>query len=291
MTTSTISVVIPTFHRYDALGDTVHDLMRQTVPPKEIIVVDNTTLAERRKPDYLVSTPFTQCMYVSSRCEGRVNVARNEGLVRATSDYVVLFDDDMQLAEDLMEKFLTVHSEGWDAVTGVIIEGGRILDTPEMGGRPLWSVLRHRHGFSRGHTIAVPSCFVSMRTEMVRNIGPLDEAFIYNYDDYDLGFRIWKSGHTLVHDPRVSAHHLKLAQGGSRKNLVGHKRRLNKYTAKYYFLSKHFNKRAARAEFLTDLVLVLWDGRVHPLAAAQKALLIVRAFRQSPAYAGQCSTR
>ena len=76
----TISVVIPTYHRYEPLERTVRDLLKQTVPPKQIIVVDNTATAERSRPDYLESTAATECVYISSSQVGRVNVARQEGL-------------------------------------------------------------------------------------------------------------------------------------------------------------------------------------------------------------------
>ncbi len=260
----TISAVIPTFHRYEALENTVRDLLRQTVPPKQIIVVDNTTFAEREKPTYLVSTDKTECLYISSRCQAKVNVARNEGLKAVTAHYAVLFDDDMSLPPDLLENFLKVHAEGWDAVTGVLWEEGILLEDSNGGSRrPLWDILRSKHGVFRGHTIAVPECLISMCTKMLRQLNYLDEAFIYNYDDYDLGYRIWRGGYTLIHDERVTAHHLKLPQGGSRRDLVGTKRRLNKYTAKYYFLAKHFGSQAVKVEVVNDVVLTVWDNRLR----------------------------
>ncbi len=279
----TISVVIPTFHRYEALENTVRDLCRQTVPPKQIIVVDNTRRPARIQPSGL-SSESTECLYVSSTCEGKVNVARNEGLKLVTADYVILFDDDMSLPVDCLERFLEIHAEGWDAVTGTIIEQGVLLENQRNGDRPLWSVLRHWHGTSRGHTIAVPSCFVSMRTEMIRELGYLDEAFIYNYDDYDLGYRIWQAGFTLIHDPRVSCHHLKLPSGGSRKELTGTRRSLNKYTAKYYFLAKHFSRRAVVVEFVSDLLLAAWDLKWNVPKAVKELVLAVRGLKRSATY-------
>jgi GT2 family glycosyltransferase len=123
-----------------------------------------------------------------------------------------------------------------------------------------------------------------MRTEMIRELGYLDEAFIYNYDDYDLGYRIWQAGFTLIHDPRVSCHHLKLPSGGSRKELTGAKRRLNKYTAKYYFLAKHFSRRAVVVEFVSDVLLAAWDLKWNIPKAVKELALAARGFRQSATY-------
>lgn len=283
---ATISAIIPTFHRYEALEDTIKDLLCQTVPPQQIIIADNTTMGDRKRPEYLSSPAFDRCLYISSSCEGKVNVARNEGLRQVTADFAVLLDDDMHLHEDFLASILQVHSEGWDAVTGVVVEDGEPLDTPASGNRPLWAVLRHRRRPSRCHTIAVPSCLISMRTAMIRDLGYLDEAFIYSYDDYDLGFRIWEQGYTLIYDSRVRANHLKLPMGGSRQTLLGRKRRLNKYTAKYYFLSKHFSRRAVRVEFINDIMLTLWDGRANPLRAFEDVFVACKALRQFPKYSG-----
>lgn len=209
-----------------------------------------------------------------------MNVARNEGLKAVTADYAVLFDDDMSLPPECLENVLQVHAEGWDAVTGVLWEEGVLLESRKGDSRrPLWDVLRSKHGVSRCHTIAVPECFVSMRTEMIERLDYLDEAFIYNYDDYDLGYRIWKGGYTLVHDPRVVAHHLKLPMGGSRRDLRGNKRRLNKYTAKYYFLLKHFGSTAVRIEFFNDVLLTMCDNRGSLRRMARELYLQGRAFK------------
>jgi glycosyltransferase involved in cell wall biosynthesis len=276
----TISVVIPTFHRYDPLKDTVNDLLRQSVAPQQIIVVDNTTYSERSRPECLDSSGETECLYISSRCEGKVNVARNEGLRAVTSDYVLLLDDDMSLPPDCLEGFLRAHEEGWDAVTGVMFEQSVLLEsTVGNTRRPLWEVLRAKHGPTRGNTIAVPEGFVSLRLSMLKELNYLDETYIYNYDDYDLGYRMWRGGFAVIHDDRITAHHLKLPIGGSRQDLVGRKRSLNKYTAKYYFLSKHFGESAVKVELVTDIIFAVADGKLRIHRAASELLILLKAWK------------
>jgi GT2 family glycosyltransferase len=275
---NSISVVIPTYHRYDALRGTVMDLLNQKRPPDQIIVVDNTDLSARQPPDYFASTEKTECVYVSSCQEGRVNVARNEGLSKVTSTFVLFFDDDMSVPEECIANFMAVHEEGWDAVTGAIQEQGRILDAKEFSSnRPLWRLLRTQHGETRGTTIGVPSGFVSIRTTALKGLGGFDETFIYHYDDYDLGLRLWKGGFAVVRDPRVTVTHLKAPSGGGRMISGWHERRLNKYRAKYYFMTKHFNKRAARLEVLTDIMFIFSDRRGRPFAILKELRVIWRA--------------
>jgi len=277
-------VVIPTYHRYEPLEQTVKDLLNQTVPPKQIIVVDNTALDERSEPEYFRSTPVTECLYVSSAREGRVNVARNEGLAEVTSTFVLYFDDDMSIESDCIERILTAHGEGWDGVTGTIFEHGRTLDASEISpNRALWSILRTQHGANRGTTIGVPSCLISVRTAILRMIGGFDDAYIYNYDDYDLGIRLWKAGCIVLRDSRVSVNHLKVPTGGGRVNSAA-ERRLNSITAKYYFLHKHFNKRATRLELVADFLCLIADMRKTPIKLVREISMLRKGYSRYPAY-------
>lgn len=279
-----ISVVIATCSRYDLLTNTLNDLLRQTHPPAQIIVVDTTPEADRQ-PSRLPSTdPHTKITYIASTSFGRVNRARNEGLKRVQSKYALLLDDDMELPPTCLECFAVAHESGADAVHGSLEEKGVELTTVHRADRPLWTVLRHRHGPTRCHTIAVSSGFVSIKMDALRHIGYLDEAFSYSYDDWDLGYRLWSAGYITIHDPNVKGTHLRAAYGGARKLTAGQRGHLNKLTAKYYFLSKHFSARATRIELLTDLMFAIADKTWNPLAMFSDWTTCTRAYRAAASY-------
>jgi GT2 family glycosyltransferase len=282
-----ISVVIPTCSRYDALENTVSDLLRQTEPPSRIIIVDTTADGDRRQPKALVSTQQTEIVYIASTAFGKVNRARNEGLRRVASEYVLLLDDDMQLPEDCLANFLRVHDEGAEVVHGSLIESGTELESSHGGDRPLWNVLRHRHSARRCHTIAVSSGFVSIRTDALRAIGYLDEAFVYSYDDWDLGYRLWTAGYITIHEPTVVATHLKASRGGARPFINGKQGQLNKLKAKYYFLGKHFSRRAVRIEFLTDILLAFAEQKGQPKTLFSEWAVHWEAYRRFSTYGSE----
>ncbi|MGI8402108.1 MAG: glycosyltransferase family 2 protein [Gemmatimonadaceae bacterium] len=282
-----ISVVIPTCSRYDALENTIADLLKQTETPSRIIVIDTTAATERRKPAGLDSSESTEILYIASDAFGKVNRARNEGLRLVTSEFVLLLDDDMQLPPDCLAGFLRAHAEGVEVVHGSLIQSGAELESSHGGDRPLWNVLRHRHAARRCHTIAVSSGFVSIRTEALRAIGYLDEAFLYSYDDWDLGYRLWTAGYITIHEPRIFATHLKVSQGGARALVSGKQGQLNKFTAKYYFLAKHFSGRAVRIEFLTDLLLAFAERKRRPWTLLSEWGVRWDAYRRFPTYGSQ----
>ena len=285
--TGRMSVVIPTCSRYDALKNTVGDLLRQTEPPSQIIIVDTTAESDRRVPAGIVSSPRTEIVFIPSLAFGKVNRARNEGLQKVTSEYVLLLDDDMEIPADCLANFLRAHDEGAEVVHGTLIEAGTELESSHGGDRPLWNVLRHRHAAIRCHTIAVSSGFVSIRTDALRSIGYLDEAFLYSYDDWDLGYRLWTAGYITIHEPKVFATHLKVSEGGTRALVSGKQGQLNKFTAKYYFLAKHFSGRAVRIEFLTDLLLAFAERKRQPWTLLSEWGLRWDAYRRFPTYGSQ----
>lgn len=278
-----ISVVIATCARYDLLANTLDDLLRQTHPPAEIIVVD-TTPEGGRQPSRLPLNGRTKITYIASTSFGLVNRARNEGLKRVQSEYVLLLDDDMELPPTCLECFSLAHLSGADAVHGSLEEKGLELTSLHRADRPFWTVLRHRHSPTRCHTIAVSSGFVSIRMDALREIGYLDEAFSYSYDDWDLGYRLWSAGYITIHDPNVKGTHLRAAYGGARKLTIGERGHLNKLTAKYYFLSKHFSARATRIEFLTDLIFAFADKAWKPLAVISDWRRCAKAYRAAASY-------
>lgn len=265
----TISVVIATFWRYEVLRNTIRDLTQQTHPPHEIIVVDTTPVSDRQRVEGVTYIP-------SDKSVRNANKARNEGIRVATGDYVLLLDDDMELPSDCLEQFVAAHARGADAVKGAMVQRGSDLTTPESKDRPLVAVLRHRHGPERAQTMAISSCFTSVPRAALERIGLLDEAFAFSYDDWDLGYRLWKAGYITVHDPAVKGVHLRAQSGGGRALKQSERDRL---AAKYYFFEKHFSKRAVRFELLTDILFALLDGKRSPVRAMKKCAGYVRAFR------------
>lgn len=96
-----ISVVIPTFNRWPMVADAVASALRQSLPPYEVIVVDDgstdatTPRLQRAFPDIKVTTQ-------ANRERG---AARNRGLAEAAGSHVVFLDADDLLSPGHFERF------------------------------------------------------------------------------------------------------------------------------------------------------------------------------------------
>lgn len=104
---SQISIVIPTFNEEGYIGRLLESIARQTVQPKEVIVVDSysTDKTYNDIKKYAAVLPLT-CMSLPLECvsSGRgisnglgIGVARNIGALAATGDVLLFLDSDVEL--------------------------------------------------------------------------------------------------------------------------------------------------------------------------------------------------
>ncbi len=124
-----LSAIIPTKNRPDELLLVVRSLLAQSVPPCQIIIVDQSEsdegriLVEREFNDF--SENFRQSIrldYISDTGITGLAVARNRGMEIAQGSVWLFLDDDVELESDFVEQLLTVYSASPDAggVSGVI---------------------------------------------------------------------------------------------------------------------------------------------------------------------------
>ncbi|HEY9178940.1 MAG TPA: glycosyltransferase family 2 protein [Flavipsychrobacter sp.] len=85
-----ISVVIPAYNAADCIGTAIESCLRQTVPPFEIIVVDDGSTDETAK----VAAQYQQIRFISLSENSGPSAARNKGWDIATGDIIAFLDSD-----------------------------------------------------------------------------------------------------------------------------------------------------------------------------------------------------
>jgi len=85
-----ISVIIPTFNRAHSLPRALHSVLNQTLPPEELIVVDD---GSNDNTEALIRETFPQVRYIRQVQQG-VSAARNRGIEMAQGDWIALLDSD-----------------------------------------------------------------------------------------------------------------------------------------------------------------------------------------------------
>lgn len=114
-----VSVIIPAYNCAHSISDALASVVGQTRPPEQVIVIDDgsTDATERTVKAY-----GSRVTYVCQENAGQ-GAARNEGLTRATGDYVAFLDADDFWKPKFLETcyaYLETHPE-IDAVSTLLV--------------------------------------------------------------------------------------------------------------------------------------------------------------------------
>ena len=213
-----VSVVIPTYYRHEALRHTLDCLARQTVPPCEIWVVDQTPVAEV-PPDFY--RPWDDGrLHLLFQAEPSLTRSRNEGATRAGGDWLWFLDDDMSFGPELLATFLRVQDqERADAVYGGVSEREQMPERYPRDLRrldPVSYFLKSPNCRWQGMVLAVTGANLLVRRETFLRTGGFDPN-LPRMEDIELGYRLFRAGARIWYSDEPFARHVRAAQGGTRR--------------------------------------------------------------------------
>ena len=232
-----VSVIVPTYYRYDYLAEVLEKLCHQTIPPHEVIVPDQTPSDERPHGFYerFDKRITLNLLYVE---QPSLTVPRNIAARKASGEILLFLDDDTVIPESLIEAHLRVMDrENVDVVNGAVSMNDTLPD------RYPWDVtvldpvrffIAAPNYRWNGMMIGVSSCNFSIKRDTFHAVGGFDEN-LPRMVDFELGYRLFRSGAKIYFSHEPFAQHLR-APGGSRKNPRSH----NRVVAALYIHKKHF---------------------------------------------------
>lgn len=203
-TVTTITGVIPTLNRYDYLPQAIESLLRQSRRPEQIVVVDQTPVADRR-PELYAPYAGDNVQVIFLEQAGQ-SIARNTAVAAATGEWLLFFDDDSVAWDDMIANHVnSIEKSGSQASTGVSLAP--------------WKNISHTPaGFRHHHITSVLDTGNSLVNKTaVQKVGGFDRAFDRGSGaDNDLGTRLYLQGYEIVFTPQAVRTHYKAAQGGLR---------------------------------------------------------------------------
>jgi len=268
-----ITVLIPTLDRYAYLRPLLAQLADQTVPPLEVIVVDQTPLV-RRDAALAEAFPGLPLRLIHREERGQCS-SRNAGLELARGDAILFLDDDDEIPPDLIERHLaSLRRFRADVSCGV---------ADETGAGPLpeaFSLVRASDVFPTNNTL--------VHRAVLRGSGLFDLAYERGARaDRDLGMRVYLAGNLMVLNPAVSVIHHHAPQGGLRAHgarvitYASSRARLTDrhlpsateiYLARRYFTARQVRENLFRRGVST---LGIWGGRSRKLAKLLLGLVLL----------------
>ena len=218
-TTFRVSVLIPTLDRQLFLRKVLDQLRTQTIPPYEVIVVDQTPIGRR---DLNLEEDFRdlplKMIYLDrpGQCS-----SRNIGLQKSSGDYILFLDDDDEIPPTLVES----HLESLDRFRADVSSG----IAHEVGAGPLppnFAYVRASDVFPTNNSMICRS--------VLYGSGLFDLAYERGQRaDGDLGMRIYTSGALMMLNPDVSVLHHHAPSGGLRT----HRARVVTYASSRNYLT------------------------------------------------------
>ena len=185
MSSPSVSVVIPTYNRGPLVLEAVESVLAQTVPPLEIIVVDDGSTDDTRER---LRPYLTRIVYRYQENQG-VSAARNHGIREARGEFIAFLDSDDVWHPRKLELQLQVFEERPDlGLLGAGAMDWPAQSFPEITDDPRgrvslvsWAqlVVRNRLGTSS----------VMVRTAVLRAAGEFDPV-MQSSEDRDLWLRI-----------------------------------------------------------------------------------------------------
>jgi glycosyltransferase involved in cell wall biosynthesis len=203
-----VSVVIPTYQRRASLERLLEALGRQTLRDFEVVVgVDGSTdgtvaMLEALRPSYALA-------WVEQPNAGRA-AACNAGIRRAAGELVVILDDDMEPAPELLAAHARHHTAG---ARRCVVGAVPVAAGPETPPHVRYVAAKFEEHLARlaapGHAMTIRDFYsgnASVPRDDVVAAGLFDEAFrVYGNEDLDLGRRLASAGVELVFAPDAIA--------------------------------------------------------------------------------------
>jgi glycosyltransferase involved in cell wall biosynthesis len=184
--------VIVTSHNHDLYVEgAVQSVLSQTVPVREVIVVDDGSIDETRDVLLRLAAREPRIRLLLQQNQG-VIAARNNGLVQAATEWVIFLDADDALEPRYVERTLeAAHSVGGQAVAFIYTDA-RLVGASQ-------GVLRSRR-FSR--TLLLLGNYIYntclLRRAALTEVGGYDPAFSRSHEDWDLFLRLVERGYRGV---------------------------------------------------------------------------------------------
>jgi len=178
-----ISVIIPTYNRYELLKRAIQSILNQTYSVDEIIVVDDGSTDNTKD----IQNDFPEIIYIYQKNSG-VSAARNIGIQRAKNEWIAFLDSDDEWHQEKLQKQVAFHQNNPDILMSYTAEkwvrDGKVVKIPKKYRK----IGEDAFVENLSYCNIAPSS-VMLHNSLLKRVGLFDER-LEVCEDYDLWLRI-----------------------------------------------------------------------------------------------------
>jgi len=212
--TPDVTVLIPTYNRFDLLAECLETLSSQSYTAVEVLVVDD---GSKENIGQKTEQAFPDVKVIRLSHNQGFASAVNVGLEEVKTPYVFLLNNDMTLEPDCLELLMETMKESEHSMIAPVVF---FKDEPEIvysagdrirrNGRPESIGFReHKSDLKIPEMIfGVSAGAALLKMDIIDAVGPLDERFIAYFEDADLCFRARLAGYSATCVPNAHAYHV-----------------------------------------------------------------------------------
>ena len=221
-----VSVVIPNYNGIEYIKTCLDALQRQTYGKVPIVLVDNGSTDGSRE---LVETSYPQVKVIVFPENTGFCHAVNVGILETNSPYVILLNNDTEVAPDFVEKLLSgikKRKKAFSCAAKMIQFRNRTLldDAGNYYNAFGWAFARGKGKpvtlYEKPEKIFASCAGAAIyRRAVLDKIGLFDEEHFAYLEDIDIGYRARIYGYQNWYLPDAKVYHIGSGTSGSRYNL------------------------------------------------------------------------
>ncbi|MCL5961932.1 MAG: glycosyltransferase family 2 protein [Chloroflexi bacterium] len=211
-----VSVVIPNWNGLRHLPECLGSVVRQTLRPAEVVLVDNGSVDGSLE---YVANQYPSVVVIRNPTNYGFARAANQGILRATGEFVLLLNNDTRLEEGFLANVMNAWAKADERVIGVLPKAlyhDRPTVINSIGARwRSWRIwedygdgVEDRGQFDQARRVFGGAFIaVCLRADLSRRIGLLDERFVSYGEDLDFCYRANCLGYSFVTCPQARVYH------------------------------------------------------------------------------------
>ncbi|MDD5662244.1 MAG: glycosyltransferase [Candidatus Omnitrophica bacterium] len=197
-----VSLYIPCFNAEKTIQECLENVMRQTFPIDEILIIDDG--CQDQTADIVSHYPVKLIRHPKNK---GLAASRNTAFKQARNDFVAALDADCLPHSDWLKELMLCLED--EAVAG---SGGTLTEKYSEDVADKWRAMHMSQTWGREVVNNPPFLYGSnsvFRKKVLEEIGLYNEKYRSNREDVDLSSRIYDYGLNLVYNPKARVEHIR----------------------------------------------------------------------------------